>query len=453
MRFVPAFARACRDPGFGACGLVVGDGRLRDAVGGQIVRHGLEARLRHESYGGDVAPWLACFSLFVLPSRWESLPISVLEAMSAGVLVLATAVGGTSEAVVDGVTGRLVPAWDDDMLARALHEMLTRPEDLERMGKAGRERAARHFTVDRMVAETAMVYESVVSGNPPSAQLTPERWAATVVKSAMTKSRSLRWEHTRAPGAGMPGFRVLFYHRVSDDADLLAVRPREFRRQMAMLADEGFRVVELATAWELLHAGRVPEKVVVLNFDDGYLDFAERAWPVLREHGFPATVFVAPALVDGTSRMSWYRRPPPLLTWSDIRGLNREGVAFEPHSLTHADLTALDAATARREIASSRDVLASRLGRPGQVFCYPGGRAGRRERDLVEQSGMRLAVTCEPGLVEATSDARLLPRIAVGRYDTVRDVRAKAYGGHDRSLPGRSTYHALRYGRRARGWA
>ena len=172
VRFVRAFARACRDPDFSACGLVVGDGRLRDAVRSEIARHGLEARLRHEPYGGDVAPWLACFSLFVLPSRWESLPISVLEAMSAGVPVLATAVGGTPEAVIDGVTGRLVPAPDDELLARALHELLTHPEDLERMGEAGRERVARHFTVDRMVAETATVYETVWSRSAEAAART-----------------------------------------------------------------------------------------------------------------------------------------------------------------------------------------------------------------------------------------------------------------------------------------
>jgi glycosyltransferase involved in cell wall biosynthesis len=162
LRFVEAFARAARDPSFTACGLVVGDGALRDAVGAEIARHGLGARLRQEPYGGAVAPWLACMSLFVLPSRWESLPISVLEAMSAGVPVLATAVGGTAEAVVDGVTGRLVPAGDGEALAAAMCELATDPAALRRMGRAGRERVEAEFTTTRVALQTVGLYHEVL---------------------------------------------------------------------------------------------------------------------------------------------------------------------------------------------------------------------------------------------------------------------------------------------------
>ncbi len=277
-------------------------------------------------------------------------------------------------------------------------------------------------------------------------QLKPERHPATVVKTAMTKARSLAWERRPGPPDPSPGFRILFYHRVSDDRDLLAVTPETFRRQMDMLADEGFAVLDLMAAWEGLRTGGLPQRALVLNFDDGYLDFAIQAWPVLREYGFPATVFIAPGLVDGTARMSWYDEQPPLLSWEDIAALQREGVRFEPHTVTHPNLGELDDAAARREIVESKAVVEERLGVTGLAFCYPGGRAGDRERGYVGDAGL-IGVGCEPGMVRAETDPRWLPRIAIGRYDGLRDVRVKAAGGHDRPLPGRELYRTLRYGR------
>ena len=162
LRFVEAFALAAQDPRFEACGLVVGDGVLRDAVRAEIARLGLGDRLRQEPYGGAVAPWLACMSLFVLPSRWESLPISVLEAMSARIPVLASAVGGTAEAVVDGETGRLVPV-DARVFAEAMVDMVADPEGLARMGEAGRARVEAHFAVSRVAFETAALYREILA--------------------------------------------------------------------------------------------------------------------------------------------------------------------------------------------------------------------------------------------------------------------------------------------------
>jgi peptidoglycan/xylan/chitin deacetylase (PgdA/CDA1 family) len=277
--------------------------------------------------------------------------------------------------------------------------------------------------------------------------LKPERRPATVVKTAMTRARSLAWDYRPGPPADTGGFRILFYHRVSDDRDLLAVTPLDFRRQMEMLADDGFAVLDLMDAWRRLVSGDLPERAIVLNFDDGYLDFAQEAWPVLRDLGFPATVFIAPGLVDGSARMSWYERQPPLLSWDGIRELQEEGVRFEPHTMTHPNLSVLDDDACLREIAESRAVLEDKLGGPRVAFCYPGGTAGERERRHVADAGMQLALGCEPGMVDTAVDTRWLPRIAVGRYDGLRDVRAKAEGGHDRPLPGRGIYRTLRYGR------
>ena len=98
------------------------------------------------------------------------------------------------------------------------------------------------------------------------------------------------------------GLRILFYHRVSDDDDPLAVSPRRFREQMELLAAGGYEVVDLTAAVDLLELGLSPPRVVALNFDDGYRDVAENALPVLERLGFRATVFLPTGVIDGTAR-------------------------------------------------------------------------------------------------------------------------------------------------------
>lgn len=141
----------------------VGTGPLEGALRSTIARRGLEDRVRLVGHRLDVPELLAGSELFVLPSLFEGLPLVVLEAMAAGLSVVGTRVGGTTEAVEDGVTGRLVPTADSETLAAGIVEALQAPDLAARWGQAGSRRVVQFFSATRMANQTAALYEEVLA--------------------------------------------------------------------------------------------------------------------------------------------------------------------------------------------------------------------------------------------------------------------------------------------------
>ncbi len=142
--------------------LVVGDGGLRTDLEQFTTQKGLENQVIFTGQREDIPEILAASDVFALSSRWEGLPYTVIEAMMAGLPVVATRVGGMAELVRDGVTGFLVPSNDPQHLAEAIQKLLDNPELRHRMGRAGRAKALKEFTLDRMLTETQAVYEEVM---------------------------------------------------------------------------------------------------------------------------------------------------------------------------------------------------------------------------------------------------------------------------------------------------
>lgn len=267
------------------------------------------------------------------------------------------------------------------------------------------------------------------------------------LKAVATRARTAAWSLRGQPPEDGGGLRILLYHRVAEDRDELAVHPRDFRRQMDYLATESYRVVDVVEAAMLLDSGRPCRRTVALTFDDGFLDVAEQALPILAERGFRATVFVTPGVVDGWTTFGWYGEQPPLLGWDEIVDLDREGtLRFEAHTLTHPNLLDLRDAAAWEEINGSKLALEARLGRPVVGFAYPSGLLGARERGLVAAAGFHVAVSCEPGLNSSGTDRLALRRRQIDRRDGLLDFRAKIEGGHDSPLPLRGVYRRRRYG-------
>ena len=138
-------------------------GRYRDLLEREARSLGLEGRVTFTGHRSDARALLAGLDVFVLPSWVEGMPIVVLEAMAAGKPVVATAVGGTPELVVDGETGVLVPPRDPEALARALTELLDEPERARRLGEAGRARVRERFSEDAMTRRILEVYDELAA--------------------------------------------------------------------------------------------------------------------------------------------------------------------------------------------------------------------------------------------------------------------------------------------------
>ena len=141
---------------------LVGDGRLREAVQAEARALGLGSRVRFLGTCRNVPEILAEADIFVLASRYEGLPMSILEAMRAGLPVVATDVGGVPEAVQSRVTGFLVSRGDVAGLRERIVDLLDHPALRVRMGQAGRTRFEREFSSQLMVQETRSVYERLV---------------------------------------------------------------------------------------------------------------------------------------------------------------------------------------------------------------------------------------------------------------------------------------------------
>jgi len=152
--------------------LWIGDGDLRSDLEQAVRDANLGEHVRFLGARSDVLELLQACDLFVLPSLWEGMPNSVLEAMAASLPVVATCVDGTPEAVVDGETGWLVPPSDPDALADGILDALENPVESRKMGEQGRRRVERDFSLERYVDGFVRVYDDLVrrrqDGSAPS---------------------------------------------------------------------------------------------------------------------------------------------------------------------------------------------------------------------------------------------------------------------------------------------
>jgi peptidoglycan/xylan/chitin deacetylase (PgdA/CDA1 family) len=238
-----------------------------------------------------------------------------------------------------------------------------------------------------------------------------------------------------------PRVPVLMYHSISDEQRQghpyyeTATSARVFAAQMEFLYRSGYSTLSLAEAVTYLKSDHpVAGKYVVITFDDGYRDFRTNAFPVLRKYCFRATMFVPTAFIDGTPRRF---KDKDCLTWSDIRELQREGVDFGSHTVSHPQLRHLTQRQIAYELRASKTEIEDVVGLPVQSFSYPyafpeGDRLFvRRLRDTLQECGYKEGVSTIIGTAKREDDELFLKRLPVNAWDDLAFLEAKLEGSYD----------------------
>ena len=228
-------------------------------------------------------------------------------------------------------------------------------------------------------------------------------------------------------GDGERTLRVLMYHKVNDLwPNPTTVPTAVFAEQMEVLGELGYEVVSLEEVRDHYLAGTaLPERAVLITFDDGYRDNLENALPVLRRHGYPAVLFVPIGFLDDDRPLPHEESLHVLgvsnetLDWDQLAELEKGGIRIESHGIGHRPVSELEPREALREIALSKLRLEERLGREVEAFAFvKGSQADYRPEhaSLVQQAGYKLAFTSVSGANGPATDRFRLRRYNIEPY-------------------------------------
>ena len=246
---------------------------------------------------------------------------------------------------------------------------------------------------------------------------------------------------------------ILMYHSISHDRETghpyywINTSPALFAQHMQYLADHNYQVISLSHAVEMIR-GFSPTtkhqplntKAVVLTFDDGFEDFYTHAFPVLRRHGFTATVFL-PTDYIGNGRPTL--RGKAHLTWDRVRELSAAGITFGSHTCSHPQLHDLGPEEITRELSTSKQTIESQLnvsaGQPRGVdsFCYP---YKFPEHDIqfvstlskvLRSVGYDCCLSTRIGTTHSADDLFALRRVPINSADDQALFAAKLSGAYD----------------------
>ncbi|MBN2415865.1 polysaccharide deacetylase family protein [bacterium] len=231
--------------------------------------------------------------------------------------------------------------------------------------------------------------------------------------------------HTRCIG----DIPIITFHKVDPSFEwgVTRVTPRQFERVIAHLAEAGFTTVSLR---QLQNNASLPERPIIITFDDGYESVYTHALPILRHYGFTATVFVISGYVGAANR--WDVNLGGLLfshlTRTQIAALSRAGFEIGSHTVHHPDLTRLPHASARQELLRSRRTLSELTDTDVTALAFPFGRYNRTVVDLCRETGYRQCCGFwrQPWTAELKEPV-VFQRKAYYLFDTLTSLQAK-YG-------------------------
>lgn len=218
---------------------------------------------------------------------------------------------------------------------------------------------------------------------------------------------------------------MLCYHAISSSwGSELAVPVDRFAAQIEWFARRDYVGLTFAEAERRRTSGTLPRRTLVVTFDDAFLSILQ-ARAVLAGFGFPATVFVVGAFLDGQRLLEWsgitewlegeHRDELRCIPEQGLRELQDEGWEIGSHTMTHPLLTSLDAQSLQEELVASRALLAERFG-GCETIAYPYGFADGRVGEAAAAAGYLAGCTLTPSL--RRDEPRLRPRVGVSGHDS-----------------------------------
>ncbi|HVU65948.1 MAG TPA: polysaccharide deacetylase family protein [Ktedonobacteraceae bacterium] len=235
---------------------------------------------------------------------------------------------------------------------------------------------------------------------------------------------------------------ILMYHSISDQAtpkySPFAIPPALFARQMEYLHQHNYTPLTV-TQFMTIRSRKeqpLPEKPVLLTFDDGLDDFYTGALPVLQQYHFPATLYVVTGYMNGTSR--WLQAEGesnrPMLTWEKLAEIQASGVECGGHTQYHPQLDTIPFARARSEIIQCKKTLEDRLGQQIHSFAYPYGYHTTAVKQAVQDAGYTSACAVKYEMCSENTDPFALKRLMVGPTTTIPDLEALLTTGYTSAL-------------------
>lgn len=252
---------------------------------------------------------------------------------------------------------------------------------------------------------------------------------------------------------------ILTYHSIDDSGSVISVAPHVFCQQMDFLAQYNVPVLSLEQAAQhISECSPLPQGAVVITFDDGFENNYTDAFPHLRRHGFPATVFM---VAGGAGKHNdWPGQPTtiprlPLLSWEQMEIMGQHNIGFAAHTMTHPPLTEISPEQIREEIGTSKHILKQKLGGAEiPFFAYPYGVYNPAILEIV-RSEFSGACSAKLGRVLPGADPVLLERVDMYYLRDIRlfrllihELRLNAYlavRGLLREVRGRALPHTKPY--------
>ncbi len=222
---------------------------------------------------------------------------------------------------------------------------------------------------------------------------------------------------------------ILMYHSISNEATQnfrqFAVPPEIFAIQIEYLYEQAFTPLTVTQLADMLRQEEesLPERPIVLTFDDGFADFFTEALPILKRYNFPATLYVSTGYIEGTSR--WLEREGEgsrlMLNWEQLTEISRSGIECGGHTHSHPQLDILPINEARQEIVRSKEILEDRLHQAVTTFAYPHGYHSPAVKRLTQQAGYTSACAVKYQMSSTAADPFAFSRLLV-KHDTDRET-------------------------------